>query len=83
MNDLNFDIDAALEDEDWTVREQAIQHPNCTNEHINKALDDEHWSVKLWAIKHPNVTIEHINKALSDSDPHIREIAEKLFKELP
>lgn len=64
--DQKVEIDKALNDKDWGVRETIMQHPNISKAQIDKALDDIHWFVRHAAIKHPNATMEHIDKALGD-----------------
>jgi HEAT repeat protein len=41
-----WNLEDALNDEDWVVRETAIRRPNATPEHISKALNHEDWSVR-------------------------------------
>ena len=62
----------ALNDEDASVREAAIEHPKATPEHITKALNVENASVRGAAIRNPNATPEHITKALDDEDDSVR-----------
>ena len=62
----------ALNDEDASVREAAIEHPKATPEHITKALNDKDAGVRGLAIKHPKATPEHITKALNDKNWQVR-----------
>ena len=39
-------LDKALDDKEWVVREAAASHPNATEEHLYKALDDEEMYVR-------------------------------------
>jgi len=64
-------ISKALNDEEWSVRQEAILNPNATAEHINKALDDPNGKVRATAIQHPNATPEIIHKAETQRKPAI------------
>jgi HEAT repeat protein len=68
-------ITKALDDEDWVVRQAAMQHPKATSEHISRALNDEDKVVRRVAISHPKATPEHITKALNDEDEVVRRAA--------
>lgn len=80
--DSHDEIDKALDDAYWLVREMAIRHPNATKEHIDRALDDSVWSVRKMAIHHPNATKEHIHKALHDPEGYVRHSAQERLKEI-
>lgn len=79
--DQKTEIDKVLDNEDWSVRSNVIQHPNVTEEHIDKVLlGDVDWYVRYNAIQHPNATKENIDKALKDEHLSVRREASNIAK---
>jgi hypothetical protein len=81
---VNFsveEIDDALKNKVWWVKQTAVLSLNITEEQLNIALDDESWCVREVAVRNKNMSINNLNKALLDENEMVKEIAIKRIKE--
>jgi hypothetical protein len=72
---VHFDLEPALQHEQWQVRQAAVRNLHCTPQQLLTMLEDPDRDVRLEVLRHPKASTKMVSSLMRDPDLLVRRAA--------